>query len=192
MIQIISVPTLLSKPYFKWGGWHNTGTWWKRSEEVVLKALCEAGAPIEKSADGLGRSPTSIAHRAYDTGLKIPAEWRDLITPKRKSASKGSLLQYPYIVNVRGEHQELLAVNALVPRGLPDFVRADVCQEIMLALWQKKITLEELRLDKSLMRGFMSGHRKANLEAGGYVLSLDQPMQDGRSWYDILPDTEHF
>lgn len=189
MIEAISVPALLSRPRSWAGHYIWTRTWWTRPEVVVLKALCEAKAPLEKSADGLGRTPTSIAHRASDTGLVLPAEWRDAIIKKRPSKLRLSdpQLQYPYIREVRGEHADLLQVNSLVPRGLPDHVRADVCQEIMLALWMKKITLDELRTDSLAVRSFIKGFRATNYEAGGFALSLDAPMHDGRSWYDVLP-----
>jgi len=190
MIELINVPTLLSNPRSFTGCHAWTRTWWTRPEVVALKALCEADAPLEKSADSLGRSPTSIAHRARDTGLILPAEWRDAITTYRKKprSPKEEPLQYPYIRNVRGEHADLLSVNSIVPRGLPDHMRADICQEIMLALWQGDVTLDELRSEKSLVNQFIRGARKANFEAGGYALSLDQPMHDGRNWYDVLPD----
>lgn len=155
---------------------------------VALKALVDIDADVEKSADGLGRSPTSIAHRARDTGLKLPRHWRDLISARKLSSPPREQLQYPFITKVRGDHADLLAVNDLVPKGLPDQMRADVCQEIMLALWMKEISLEELRTSKTLVGTFIKGFRKANLEGGGFALSLDVPMQDGRSWYDVLPD----
>jgi hypothetical protein len=187
MLEAVSLKTLLShRPYggYRW----DTRRHWQRETIVGLLLLCEAHVPIEKAADALARSPSSIAWRARDTGLRIPPDWRDVISKPRKSDRAPVQLQYPYIAQVRGEHADLLAVNALVPHGLPDHMRADVCQEIMLALWQKEISVEELRRDKSLVRKFIGGFRKANLEGGGYALSLDMPMRDGRSWYDVLPD----
>lgn len=158
----------------------------------MLAALCDAKAPVEKSSLGLGRSPTSIAHRASDTGLTLPKEWHDLITRRQaaKPRAPRSTLQYPYLLEAKGEHASLLEVNALIPRGLPDHIRADVCQEIMLALWERDTSLEELRADKALVRKFMNRARNDNYELGGYALSLDQPMRDGRSWYDVLPDQQ--
>lgn len=189
MIELISTKTILSRPKYGWlGGWHDTGCWWRREEDVALAALCEARASLEKSADGLGRSPTSIAHRARDGGLKLPIEWRDAITKRKPKVAREILLQYPYVRCVRGDHADLLAVNSLVPRYLLDHARADICQEIMLALWQKQTTLDELRADKSLVRKFTSGFYSTNFESGGHALSLDAPMHDGRSWYDVLPD----
>lgn len=195
MLEVVSVSGLLARSAAQSAGfgasWAWTGTWWKRPETVALKALCEAKVSLEKSADALGRTPSSIAWRARDSGLVLPPEWRDAIrTVKKSSGGKRVDLCYPYLIEVRGEHADLLAVNALVPRGLPDHMRADVCQEIMLALWQKEVSLEELQADRALVRKFISGFRKANLEGGGYCLSLDVPMKDGRNWYDVLPDPD--
>lgn len=188
MIEVVSIQTILARPRLMFSAWHYTRCHWTRPEDVALKALCEADAPLERSADGLGRSPTSIAWRAQDTGLILPSEWKAAIRRKYKPVERYAPLQYPYIREVRGEHADLLAVNSLVPRGLPDHIRADVCQEIMLALWQKEVSIDELRGDRALVQSFIRGFRKANFEAGGQAISLDTPMRDGRSWYDVLPD----
>jgi hypothetical protein len=191
MIELLSTSTILARPKYGWlGGWHDTRSWWKREEDVAVAALCEIGASLEKSADGLGRSPTSIAHRARDAGIKMPREWKDAIQRSRPKSARDVPLQYPYVRQVRGEHADLLLVNSLIPRYLPDHVRADVCQEIMLALWQKETTIEDLRADKALIRKFTSGFYSSNFEQGGHALSLDAPMRDGRSWYSVLPDNE--
>jgi hypothetical protein len=190
-LEAASLPSLLSRPMFWRSGWLYTRTHWRRDHSIGLLLLCESRTPLEKAADALGRSPTSMAWRARDTGLHLPPDWRDAITTRRlKSQPDAAPMQYPYIREVRGEHADLLAVNSLVPHGLPNHIRADVCQEIMLALWQKETSLEELRADKGLVSKFIKGVKKANLEGSGFVLSLDMPMRDGRSWYDVLPDTQ--
>lgn len=190
-LEVISVPALLARPRYLGGGYYDQGTQWWRRDEVALAALCEAKASIEKVAASLGRLPTTIAHRASDTGLSLPAEWRALIYKRRPLSPRIPQvpLQYPYLVEAKGEHADLLSVNALIPRGLPDHVRADVCQEIMLALWEKKIDIAELKKSPLLVRSFIKTFRAANHEMNGYAMSLDAPMQDGRSWYDVLPES---
>lgn len=187
MIEVVSLGSLISRPMYFDGGYHSTRMWWQRPEDIALKALCEDRVPLVTSAGALGRSPTSIAHRARDAGFRLPGEWKDAITKSQPKAVHRPLMQYPYIAKVRGEHADLLAVNALVPHGLPQHLRGDVCQEIMLALWEGQISIEELRSNKSLVSDFIGRARKANYEAGGYALSLDAPMGDGRSWYEVLP-----
>jgi hypothetical protein len=190
VIELVSVPALLARPRYPWsddsGSYFDQGTWWEWCDETALAALCAAGASLQKSAYALGRAPTTLAHRASDTGLKLPREWREAITKRRAANPRGPLLQYPFISAARGEHAEILAVNALIPRGLPDYERADIIQEIMLALLEKRFTLAEMR-DPRIVRQFIKGFRSSNFEDCGYALSLDAPMRDGRSWYDVLP-----
>ena len=184
LLEAVSLSGLLANPRVSWA-W--TRTHWQRPEMVGLKLLVESKTDVEQAADCLGRSPSSIAHRASDTGLKLPPTWRRLITGRTpRQIGPTVKLDYPFITEVRGEHTDLLQVNALVPHGLPSHIRGDVCQEIMLAIWEKTVTIEELRADKALVRKFISGARRANYEGSGYALSLDQPMRDGRSWYDVL------
>lgn len=93
-------------------------------------------------------------------------------------------LAYPFIIRRRDEHADLLAVNSIVPRQLPG--REDVCQEIMLALWEQKITLDDLLANRARVREFVAAFKRQNMESGGYAISLDVPMHDGRSWHDVL------
>lgn len=191
MIELISVPALVSRPRYFDGAPLDIRTWWTRPDLVALKALCEQSGDIEKGAAALGREPKNLAWKAYDTGLVVPKAWRSLLSSKKLKSQPRQNLSYPFISSVRGEHADIIAVNALVPRGLPDHIRGDVCQEIMLAILEGKTTLEELRLSSSLVRSFVRRANHDNMESGGYALSLDAPMRDGRSWYDVLPADEN-
>lgn len=194
MLEAASLKTLLSRPLM--GGWSHglTRTWWTREHDVGLALLCKHRTPVTTAADTLARSETSLAHRARKAGLILPDDWRDLLRKRDLAATPTLKLQYPYIVEVRGEHEMLLAVNALVSRGLPDHMRADVCQEIMLAIWEKTISLDELKRSPKLIGQYVRKAKRENYEACGYALSLDVPMRGGRYWYDVLPDptTETF
>lgn len=103
----------------------------------------------------------------------------------RQSAPSPAKLAYPYVSAARSIDGDLLLVNALVPHMEG---REDVCQEIMIALWEKRITLDEVKSNRANLRKFISEFRRDNYEAGGYAVSLDQPMHDGRSWHDVLVD----
>lgn len=190
MLEALSLTGLTARPRYMGGMWLEQGRNWSRQDTVGLQLLIASAVPPDKAADYIARSPRTLAHRAHDTGLRMPAEWRDLITKHRLREGPRVVLQYPFISKVRGEHADLLAVNSIVPRGLPDHLRGDVCQEIMLSLWMKETSIEELRRDKGLVNKFIRTSRKDNYEGGGYALSLDVPMRDGRSWYDVLPDPE--
>ena len=105
----------------------------RRGERSPCGAWQSANAPIGKSADGLGRPPTSLAWKAREIGLALPADWSAIIRPKPKPRLIRDVrrrLSYPFIIKRRDEHGDLLAVNAPVPRGAPG--REDVCQEILL------------------------------------------------------------
>lgn len=186
MLEAVTLKGMLAN---RFDCWINYRLHWQRRDVVGLQILCEHKINAEIGGQILLRPPSALAWKAHSTGLRLPKEWRCLLTRRQLSSdpSPRRRLQYPFIVEVRGEHADLLAVNSLVPHGLPDHMRADVCQEILLALWQKEISLDELRADRAAVNKFIRGVRKANYEAGGYALSLDVPMKDGRSWYDVLP-----
>lgn len=190
MLEAISIKHLTTVSRYCNSGWLSTRLNWGRDEVVALAALCDAKASLEKSANGLGRSPTSIAHRARDTGLILPREWRDAITTYRRRPPRqaDTPLQYPFIRKARGEHETLLAVNRLVPAFLPGGLRADACQEIMLAIFMGDVALDELEQAPRLVNEFIKKVKRENYEQGGFAMSLDMPMRDGRSWYDVLPD----
>jgi hypothetical protein len=165
--------------------WLDTRRHWDAATETKLRILCEAGADVNHSADALGRSPTSIAHRAKDTGLPIPRSWLSIITPKRIPIVVPRInLSYPFIIGRRNDTADLLTVNSLVPQYLMG--REDVCQEIMLALWEGKVTLDQLKANRALVSSFIRKSRRDNYESNGYAISLDQPMRDGGSWHDVL------
>lgn len=94
-------------------------------------------------------------------------------------------MAYPYIRVKTDENAELLAVNALVPKME---AREDVCQSIMIALWEKKITLDDIRRNKDSIREFMRAVRRKNYEGSGYAISLDAPREDNVGWHEVLPD----
>lgn len=181
---------LLAKPRYVNGGWYDTNLNWNQWASDGLKQLCDAATPLEKAAEVLGRSPTSIAHRAVNEGMVLPPEWRTIIRPKRLMQPKPKRLNlsYPFIIRKRTDHSDLLEVNALVPRGMPG--REDVCQEIMLAIFEGKLTIGQLRANPSDIRSFVRGFYKTNYEDAGQAISLDMPMKSGRSWHDVLT-SEH-
>ena len=74
---------------YKRGSWCWTHTRWNDNDLAILRLLCEAKAPIEASADTLGRTPSSIAHKARDSGLRLPKEWADAAKPKPAALTRG-------------------------------------------------------------------------------------------------------
>ncbi len=194
LLEVVSLKSLLVTS--KYGGlWLDERTHWKRPDIVALKLLVESDTDPDHAAEVVGRSPNSLAWRAHETGLKLSRTWSKVIRPwqwqripkvKKIIVPLSPLTQYPFIKEVRGEHEQLLAVNALIPAGLPSHMRADICQEILLAIWEKKVFLEDLMGDKKLVNRFIGKFRRENMEGGGYALSLDIPMRSGKSWYDTI------
>lgn len=150
---------------------------WSYQDDIYLQVLCIAGSDIERAASALGRTPASIAWRASDAGMAIPSVWRKLIAAKRKhkpTEPKWVPMAYPYVSAKRAENAQVLEVNRLVAQYLPG--RADICQEILLALWEKRVTMEELRKQGQKLRSFVRQFYRSNYEMGGYAKSLDAPL----------------
>lgn len=123
----------------------------------------------------------SAPENIWRPGLFVPPKLLPRIREPRV------VMSYPFVGKPRDEHAELLAVNKLVPQ-MPG--REDICQEIMLALWEKKISLDDLKANRADIRGFVRRFTKDNYEVGGYAISLDAPMHTGQSWHDVLAAPE--
>lgn len=165
-------------------GWQfNTRTHWREIDLSRLRILCEAGSDIDRSADALARAPKTLVYKASGLGLKMPVEWRRLIRPAYSPHPQPQVvLQYPYIVRSRPEHADLMRANALVPRGLPNHVRADICQNIMVALFEGTVTLGELAANRSRMRYFIA---KFYHDQRPYAEVHGNRIDDERDYYDV-------
>lgn len=171
---------ILARPLYGDGGYYSTRTWWNEIDKFKLEVLCEADAEIEPSANALGRTPTSIAHRARDFGITLPREWARIIAPKRKiQLRKGPepLLAYPYIAKQRPEYADLLAINEIIPKAIPENMRADMCQEIMVAILEGRTSLDILRSRSKSASYFIRKFYNENFEQGGSALTFSA-MED--------------
>lgn len=81
----------------------------------------------------------------------------------------------PALIAIRAT-TDLALVESLLHREMPN--RADVLQEIMLALLEGRTTPRLLRHHG--VRQFVSGVYRANFERSGFAISLDAPGLDGR------------
>lgn len=99
---------------------------------------------------------------------------------------------YPYLRNGRDDPTNLLAiVNAAVPPHIPHFIRADVCQDVLLAILEGRVPSRGIGREAAMalnkvwkMHPFLFG-----------PVSLDQviPGTDGLRIIDtIANDREHF
>lgn len=155
-------------------------TRWLQLEDRALRILAAAGTDVTRASVSLGRSASSLAHRARVLGC-LPKDWRG---PLNYGPSVKRLdLAFPYIQTARPEHADLLRVNELVPKSFPEWQRADICQSILLALFEKTVTMGELEAHKDKPRWFIKEYYKKQ-QPWQEVLGLGN-ADDERSYEDI-------
>jgi transposase len=162
----------------------STRTWWTEAEKAALDEFVSGGYSPNEVADTLGRSPNSIAWYAKDRGIILPKAYSTLIRGPRRSAEPRIQLSYPFILKKRDEHADLLAVNALIPKGIPPEMRADICQEAMLAVFEGKITIDELKANRDRVSWFVKKFWRDNFEAAGHAVSLSG-HDDDRTYDEV-------
>jgi hypothetical protein len=82
---------------------------------------------------------------------------------------------YPYVTSQnQQEHDFLLAVEALVPKSLPNWARADICQDMIVAVLTGEATIENIR--DAVPRYIKWFFAKEPSKYGN--LSLDTPMRN--------------
>jgi hypothetical protein len=181
---------ILARPQYFNKGFYSTGTWWKPVDVLKIEILCEANSNIEMSAEALGRCPSTLVQKARDLRLMVPREWSRLLESKRPKAltARKSEMAYPFINSPRTEHAELMEVNALIPRSIPDNMRADMCQEIMLAILEGRTTIDALRARSRSAAYFIRKFYHENFEQNGHALSFSTGGEEGdesRSYDEI-------
>lgn len=186
MTESIILPENFKRPRYYEGLWLDTRTRWSDEDMRLLAAAADLRISPTSAANTLGRAPTALVHRAFDTGIRVPREWLAVVYIPKKRTPKLNL-NYPYIVQPDDRHADLIAVNRMVSKAMPG--REDVCQDIMLALWENRTTLAELRTDPRALKAFIKSYRKATYERSGYgVESMDVTIHsedgDGKSKYE--------
>lgn len=168
--------------------------WWSRSnwtgqEKHDLRALCNANTPIGTASDALHRSPAGIAWYARDLGLALPPDWKKIVAPKRLYVPKAPRLNfaYPFVDRATPRADDLLRVNALVPRAFPEHMRADICQGVLLALYEGTVTMAELEANRHKLRWFV---KKWYREQAPYREVSVGGIDDDRSYDEIAADVK--
>lgn len=85
---------------------------------------------------------------------------------------------WPYLqANYSDEHLMIAAVNEAIPRTVPEYMRADICQDAIVAILENRMRQSDVTLRPFLRKWF-----KENL-VGYRPLSLDSPsrFRDGES-----------
>lgn len=163
---------------------------WSDADKMRLQVLAKAGISPTIAADTLGREEKTIAYKARDLGIYLPPEWSAYL-PKPKYSTRPRerlvLLNYPFAIKATAENEEVLAVNKLVPKTWSDEMRADVCQELLLHIFQGKLNIETLKGPRGaeLVRQYGRQWRNENIERGGRGLLRIPDLDDDRSYDEI-------
>lgn len=123
---------------------------------------------------GLFSSDLVGFNSGFSTSGHLPwrtPEWYEARKPVR--LPKEPLTEfYPYITaQPTEEHNFLIAVDSLVPKALPNQTRADVCQDMIVAILSGDVTLENL---KDGLPKYLKMFLKGSPSKYGH-LSLDAP-----------------
>lgn len=176
------VSDLLAKPRYPDGYLWQSRAWWTPQDKHDLATLAGGGATPEQAAAALGRTAESIAWRARDllSHSVIPLSWKRIFQPPRLTVpAQPRLFAYPYLptltklADVSGARLTV-EVSALVSRAYPDFMRADICQTVLLAILEDKTTLNDLQGSPDLLRAFVRSYRR-DQDVPRMVASLDAP-----------------
>lgn len=178
-------PLVQFPPRTPLASWAWTRTHWTDADKAALRAACDAAVDPMTAADHLGRTPKSIAWQARGLGLEMPAPWRNLIVPKRMSRH-AVRLAFPYVMIRRPENELLLFVNSLVPPALPEWIRADICQNVILEILEGK--LDRAALNYRTVSRFIRRTKRENWDY--QTISLDRPLGHGTDTrlIDIIAD----
>lgn len=143
-----------------------TGARFGISRDVVKRILLDADTPMRVYSERASKTVAS--------------------SPRREE------LAYPYLTNESSDPTGLLSlVNSLIPPQIPHFIRADVCQDVLLGILEGTIAPGEL---KASVPGALKRVRKMHPSLFGPI-SLDRiiPGTDGLRMIDTIPtDREHF
>lgn len=138
---------------------------------------------LRLARDGIQRRVASgavIYFRVQTAHIRAWRKWKRIAKAAPRIEPPRS---YPYVAQVSPRSADLLAINALVPRGVAG--REDICQSIMLAIIEGKTTVAAMS-KRGAVAKFCTAHHRDNFEARGYAISLNESRRDGRQWADVL------
>ena len=184
-METIILPQHFKYPKYMYGAWLDIHRRWDGESLRLLVSALDLGVHFDDASNAIGRNPEALYCKAREMRLRLPSSWKKRFG-KKFSAKCDPYLQYPYLVKPDDKYSDLIAVNRLVSKALPG--REDVCQDIMLALWESKTSLQELKDDPRAIRAFIKSFRKLFFEKSGYgVESLDVTVygDDGGNKHEL-------
>lgn len=105
-------------------------------------------------------------------------------------AARTSDNRWPYMNEDRGEASKLVnLVNMALPRGLPEQIRGDVAQDMILGILSGEIDEDQIERQ---VRKYLRSHYKA-VETPYLAISLNQPVPgtDDQNWGDVLSNERY-
>lgn len=152
-------------------------------------------APIATILHGIAmrlHDPRNILQTSYEIGVsyKTAYSWAKsfaVLLGNIKQTRRTRDNRWPFVNDDRTEaHKLVTLVNGALPRHLPEQIRADVAQDMILGVLTGEITEQGLELQ---VRKYLRKHYKT-VETPYLAISLNQPVPgtDGRNWNDILAD----
>jgi len=137
------------------------------------KLLCPCGKPLGHTEWCSFRFAKSPARQKfiYETWpLTRPIREKKPKIPIEKSFP---FLRWPFLISGRDLPSYVKQINDVIPKTLPEYIRADVCQEMALAILEGQITEEEIPANA---REYIKQIYKRYSEKWG-TLSLYQPIK---------------
>lgn len=163
-------------PRFGPGDRRMKGRPWSMTDEERLSVMVGMNVGYDMAADVLARPKSALWAQLALRRWQKPPHW----TERR---ARQPLLSYPYVTRATSENRQVLEVNQLVARAFPEHMRADLCQDILLALLEGQASMEELRRDG--IKAYVRGYRKKQNDPWNAV-NLDAPRRDGANWHEVL------
>lgn len=162
----------------------------KRQRSILLAEgvdlRCGCGAPAGHKGWCAVRLAASEARQEF---IKRWARWKSPALVRPSSLGRRVVLAYPYLGNGTARSDDILeAVNAIVPHTLPEHIRADVCQEMIVDIFVGNLALDRAAAEvrRYISRCYGDSYR---------LVSLDAPIrgtEDLRLADTIASDRFHF
>lgn len=147
--------------------------------------------------------PSLLRPVPLETEREFCAPWRISLHPEAGQREKpfpgergAPVTFYPYVIHdhAKPEGHDLVAVvNEAVPHGLPEAIRADVCQDLILGILEGRIKRENVRDHVHRMIGKTFGDTEWKwMKDGAVRWSFDGPLtnspDEDRTLADVLHD----
>lgn len=155
-----------------------------KAEGIVLR--CGCGALAGHRGWCAVRLTRSEARQEF---LKRWGRWRTPPLVRVSSLDRRVVLAYPYLDSGTISRSDLLTtINSIVPHGLPEHIRADVCQEMIVDILCGELALSDaaVKMRRYIGRAWGDSYK---------VVSLDAPIRgtDNLRLIDTIEDTRpHF